>query len=73
LHLENSEFIAAVKEISSVRQSSSKSKDEMGGACSSYGGGERRGENFGGNIKERDHWGDPGVDGIIILRRVFKK
>jgi hypothetical protein len=24
------------------------------------------------NLKERDHWGDPGVDGRIILRRIFK-
>jgi hypothetical protein len=22
---------------------------------------------------ERDHWGDPGVDGRIILRRIFRK
>jgi hypothetical protein len=26
-----------------------------------------------GNLKERDHWGDPGVDGRIILRWIFKK
>jgi hypothetical protein len=24
-------------------------------------------------LKERDHWGDPGVDEMIILRRIFKK
>jgi hypothetical protein len=26
-----------------------------------------------GNLKERDHWRDPGVDGRIILRRIFRK
>jgi hypothetical protein len=25
------------------------------------------------NLEERDHWGDPGVDGRIILRRIFRK
>jgi hypothetical protein len=25
-----------------------------------------------GNWRERDHWGDPGVDGRIILRRTFR-
>jgi hypothetical protein len=25
------------------------------------------------NLRERDHWGDPGVDGRIILRRIFRK
>jgi hypothetical protein len=25
------------------------------------------------NLKERGHWGDPGVDGSIILRRIFRK
>jgi len=26
-----------------------------------------------GNQRERDHWGDPGVDGRIILRWIFRK
>ena len=26
-----------------------------------------------GNLRERDHWGQPGVDGRIILRRIFTK
>ena len=46
----------------------------MGGACSAYGGG---GEAFTGfwwvNLRERDHLGDPDVDGRIILRWVFRK
>ena len=25
-----------------------------------------------GNRREIDHWGDPGVDGTIILRRIFE-
>jgi hypothetical protein len=24
-----------------------------------------------GNLRERDHWGDPGVNGRIILRQIF--
>jgi hypothetical protein len=43
----------------------------MGRACSADG--EGRGVyrvlgGGGGNLRERDHWGDPGVDGRIILR-----
>jgi hypothetical protein len=26
-----------------------------------------------GNLKERDNWGGPGVDGRIILRWIFRK
>ena len=40
-------------------------KNEMGGACGAYGGGERCAQGSGG---ERDHCGDPDVDRRIILR-----
>ena len=37
-------------------------------------GEERRIQGFGwGNLKERDHFEDPVVDGMIILRRIFRK
>jgi hypothetical protein len=26
-----------------------------------------------GNLREKDYWGDPGLDGRIILRRIFRK
>ena len=26
-----------------------------------------------GGLRERDHWGDPDVDGRIILRWIFRK
>jgi hypothetical protein len=26
-----------------------------------------------GNLRERDHWGDPDLGGRIILRRIFEK
>ena len=26
-----------------------------------------------GNLRERGHWGDPDVDGRIILRNIFRK
>jgi hypothetical protein len=25
------------------------------------------------NLRERDHWGDPDVDGRVILRWIFRK
>jgi hypothetical protein len=28
---------------------------------------------WGGSLRERDHWGDPDVDGRIILRGIFRK
>jgi hypothetical protein len=36
-------------------------------------GGDRSVEFFWGNLKKRGHWGDPLVDGRIILRWLFKK
>ena len=46
----------------------------MGGACSAYGEEERRIQGFGGeNQREGNHLGDPGVDGRIILRWIFRK
>jgi hypothetical protein len=36
--------------------------------------GERRMQCFGGgHLRERDHLEDPGVDGRILLRRIFRK
>ena len=47
----------------------------MGGECSAYEGerGVYRVFGRGGNLLERDHLGDPGVDGRIILRWFFRK
>jgi hypothetical protein len=46
----------------------------MGRACSSDGG---RGEACTGfwweNLRERDHFVDPGIDGTIILQQIFRK
>ena len=40
----------------------------MGRACGAYGGGERCAQGSGGETRRRDQWGDPDVDGRIILR-----
>jgi len=45
----------------------------MGGACSSYGGGEAYTGFWWGNLRERGHLGNPDVDGRIILRCIFRK
>jgi hypothetical protein len=49
-------------------------KNEMGGACSAYRGrGEVYTEFWWGNLRERDHLGDPELDENIILRWIFRK
>ena len=49
-------------------------KNEMGGTYRAYGGREEAYTGFWwGNLKERDHLGDPGLDGRIILRWIFRK
>ena len=49
-------------------------KNEMRGACRAYGGGERLINGFSGeDLRERDHLGDPGLDGKILLRWIFRK
>ena len=47
-------------------------KNEMGGACSTYGEEAYTGF-WWGNLRESDHLEDPGVDGRIILRWIFRK
>jgi hypothetical protein len=43
------------------------------GACSAYERGESYMGFWWGNLRERDHWGDPGADGRIILGWIFRK
>ena len=47
-------------------------KNEMGGACSTYGGEEYTGF-WWGTLKERDHLEGPDVDVRIILKWIFRK
>jgi hypothetical protein len=46
--------------------------NEMVGACSADGGEACTGF-WWGNLRERDHWGDLGIDGGIILRWILRK
>jgi hypothetical protein len=49
-------------------------KNEVDGACGTcVGGGEVCTGFWCGNLRERDHLEDPGVDGTIILRLIFRK
>ena len=45
----------------------------MGGACSAYGGGERRIQGFGGETRGKETTWETPVDGSIILRWLFRK
>jgi len=50
-----------------------KIENEMGGACSAYGGEERRVQDFGwGDLRERGILGESGKDWRIILRWIFR-
>jgi len=44
----------------------------MGGACGTYGG-ELCAGFWRGRLRKRDHLEDPGVDGRVILRWIFRK
>ena len=47
-------------------------KNEMGGACSAYGVGERRGQGLLAKPEGKENtWGDSGVDGRIVFRWIL--
>jgi hypothetical protein len=68
-------FLTTVRNCRCVRYSSGDKieKNEMGGTCSTYGGGKAYKGFRWGNLRVRDHLGDRGLDGRIILRWVFRK
>jgi hypothetical protein len=46
----------------------------IGRACNTYDGKGRYSQSFGGgNLRENYHLEDPGIDGRIILRSIFRK
>jgi hypothetical protein len=47
-------------------------KNWMGGVCSTYGRGEAYTGFWWGNLRERDHLEDQGVDGRMILKWIFR-
>jgi hypothetical protein len=65
LHLEESEFISAVKEHTLIIQLRTKSKNEIGGARSSYGGWKRRVQGFGGETGGAETYSDMGAATIL--------
>jgi hypothetical protein len=48
-------------------------KNDMGGACSAYGEGRGAYRVLVGKPVVKRPWGDPDVDGTIILRWIFRK
>jgi len=48
-------------------------KNETGGSCSAYGRGVAYTGFWWGNLRERNHLEDAGVDGRIILRWILRK
>jgi hypothetical protein len=48
-------------------------KMRWAGHVARMGKGETCTEFWWGNLKERDHWGDPGIDRKVILRWIFRK
>ena len=48
-------------------------KNEKRGHLARTGGGELHTEFWWGNLRERNHLGDLGVEGRIILKWIFKK
>jgi len=45
----------------------------MGGACGVYGGGRGVHRVLVGKLEGKNHWGDPDIGGMIILRCIFGK